>query len=211
MNIPNNSMQDPNTGQFTGASKIEHSCTVCSSVFVAYPSAKQKTCSRECSARSHMKQPSDKVGLSSAERQARYRVLNRSRIWDTCECGSEKMKKASLCKACDIVKMRTGEKSPYWKGGYENHLKHTRARAAKIKLLGDITPRQWAELKAKYGNMCLCCKQVEPDIKLTRDHIIPVSRGGEHTIDNIQPLCQPCNSRKYNAFIDFRTLTETEI
>ena len=35
------------------------------------------------------------------------------------------------------------------------------------------------------------------DLKLiTIDHIMPKSRGGSNDLDNLQPMCSPCNSRK---------------
>ena len=33
---------------------------------------------------------------------------------------------------------------------------------------------------------------------LTRDHVIPLSRGGENTWDNVLTACSPCNNRKGN-------------
>lgn len=42
---------------------------------------------------------------------------------------------------------------------------------------------------------CAKCAQPGPS---TIDHIIPVSRGGTHSIGNLQPLCKSCNSRKNN-------------
>jgi len=37
-----------------------------------------------------------------------------------------------------------------------------------------------------------------PDILITMDHVIPKSKGGIKDINNIQPLCSPCNNLKGN-------------
>jgi len=70
--------------------------------------------------------------------------------------------------------------------------------------VGSFTAGQWFHLVEKYDHRCLCCNKREPEIKLTADHVVPVVKGGTSFIENIQPLCTPCNSRKGTKMIDFR-------
>jgi len=81
-------------------------------------------------------------------------------------------------------------------------IKHKR-RALKSGNGGSFTEAEWKTLCAQYNNQCI--GPGPHGGKLTRDHIIPVGEpGGTSNIDNIQPLCQSCNSRKGNRTIDFR-------
>lgn len=60
--------------------------------------------------------------------------------------------------------------------------------------INDFTAAQWKELKELYQHCCAYCgKQGE---RLTQDHVIPLSKGGNHTLSNIVPACKSCNSRK---------------
>jgi len=87
--------------------------------------------------------------------------------------------------------------------GYRATIESNR-RARKREAGGSYTYQEWQELKTKYNFTCLCCGKQEPEIKLHADHVIPVIKGGSSYIDNIQPLCKPCNSSKGRKFIDFR-------
>lgn len=66
---------------------------------------------------------------------------------------------------------------------------------------GSFTAQEWNDLKEQYGR-CLCCGAT--DVPLSPDHIVPLSRGGSNGIENIQPLCLPCNLRKQTKTIDYR-------
>lgn len=72
----------------------------------------------------------------------------------------------------------------------------------------DVRPmfeiHEWLLLKSQYDYRCLCCGLQEPYIKLTVDHVVPISLGGDNTIVNIQPLCKPCNSHKGVRTTDYR-------
>ena len=39
----------------------------------------------------------------------------------------------------------------------------------------------------------------EDDLEMTKDHIYPKSRGGQDILDNMQPMCSECNTKKGNT------------
>ncbi len=79
-----------------------------------------------------------------------------------------------------------------------------RRRARKLASGGSHSEEEWESLKAFYDYKCLRCGKREPEIQLTRDHVIPLTQGGTDSIDNVQPLCARCNSKKNNKHMDYR-------
>lgn len=77
-------------------------------------------------------------------------------------------------------------------------------RARKQNNGGEFTTQEWEDLKKEFNYMCLCCKKHEPEVRLCIDHIVPLSRGGNNSIDNMQPLCRSCNARKRVDCTDYR-------
>jgi 5-methylcytosine-specific restriction endonuclease McrA len=47
------------------------------------------------------------------------------------------------------------------------------------------------------GHRCQYCDQPAENI----DHVIPRSKGGGHTWDNVVAACRPCNARKMDRFL----------
>lgn len=63
----------------------------------------------------------------------------------------------------------------------------------KVHSLGDFTLAAWKELKLAYRGRCAYCDRRR---KLTIDHVIPLAKGGAHTLSNIVPACKSCNCKK---------------
>lgn len=72
---------------------------------------------------------------------------------------------------------------------------------------GKHTLKEWNRLKDKFDNKCVLCKEVKT---LTKDHIIPLSLGGNNFIKNIQPLCRNCNSKKWKFIYQNPELLESK-
>jgi 5-methylcytosine-specific restriction endonuclease McrA len=59
----------------------------------------------------------------------------------------------------------------------------------------DLTKEQWVALQAAWGGCAYCGRTDGP---LQRDCVLPISRGGRYTLDNVVPACSSCNSSKCN-------------
>jgi hypothetical protein len=57
-----------------------------------------------------------------------------------------------------------------------------------------FTQKQFAQLVRRYKSRCLACRQRYE--RLIPDHVVPLAKGGDHHISNIQPLCYECNAFK---------------
>ena len=79
-------------------------------------------------------------------------------------------------------------------GGVFDYLEVTnRTRFKRWRARLSFTDAQRAEVYQRDGHKCRHCGIGE---NLSVDHIVPWSRGGEHSMDNFQTLCRSCNSRK---------------
>jgi 5-methylcytosine-specific restriction endonuclease McrA len=58
-----------------------------------------------------------------------------------------------------------------------------------------------SKLARRYGWVCLCCGWRD---NLTLDHVVPISKGGDTVMSNLQILCYRCNKAKGDLTIDYR-------
>jgi 5-methylcytosine-specific restriction endonuclease McrA len=61
-------------------------------------------------------------------------------------------------------------------------------------LAHDLTDAQWAALREAWSG-CAYCGGGGP---LQRDCVLPISRGGRYTLENVVPACRSCNTSKCN-------------
>lgn len=133
-------------------------------------------------------------------------------------CGKDKSNieldaQGNYCKPCHAENSRryrsshtTSAKSikriSEWKrtdrGKLVNRLKTIRYRARKMGAEGSHTQAEWLALVGRYLGRCALCGV---GAKMTRDHVIPLSKGGSDYISNIQPLCNRCNARKNDKIL----------
>jgi 5-methylcytosine-specific restriction endonuclease McrA len=132
---------------------------------------------------------------SVRERKKLYYIENRERILAGCQKYSDANREAKRKRSRDYAK---ANRDKY------NSVKHNR-RALEAKAEGTHTGEEWRALVEAHDHRCLRCGKMEPHIKLHRDHVIPITRGGSNWISNIQPLCATCNKWKgARLIIDFR-------
>lgn len=65
-----------------------------------------------------------------------------------------------------------------------------------------IPPLTNQALFARDQSTCLYCGNEFSDAHLTRDHVVPVSKGGRDSWDNVVASCKRCNHRKGNRLIE---------
>lgn len=72
-------------------------------------------------------------------------------------------------------------------------------RAVKLNLTcNDLSkPHVRAAIWDKSEGRCWYCgRPMHPFRDFSIDHMVPISRGGQHTYDNLVPCCEPCNRKK---------------
>lgn len=75
---------------------------------------------------------------------------------------------------------------------------HIRLTISKVERQWKLPPVGRREVLKRDGHTCQYCGSRK---RLTLDHVIPKSKGGSHTWDNVVTACEPCNLKKGDRFL----------
>lgn len=92
---------------------------------------------------------------------------------------------AAVCSSCCALRLRE-LRHPGRRRAQEA------ARRATI-ILGHVSASDWKRVLNRARGCCYYCGE---RAVLTMEHVVPLSRGGAHTIGNVVPACGPCNYSK---------------
>lgn len=125
----------------------------------------------------------DKIAKAEYYQRTKQRAVERAAKW-----ASENQDKVRL------AKREWKRRNP------DSNRKYKKVRRA-LESVNHFTEAEWLQLLERYNHQCLSCGSME---RLSADHVVPLALGGSNSIDNIQPLCIPCNSKKGKKVIDYR-------
>lgn len=113
-------------------------------------------------------------------------------------CGKRELRKPSRAdrpycsRACYAVSQRTGVKSrnPITRRASQANGKAWRRGASRDQV---ITAQQWQGILDYFNQRCAYCGE---EGALDLEHIVSISVGGRHVVENIVPSCRSCNQSK---------------
>ena len=87
-------------------------------------------------------------------------------------------------------------------GKMSNQRTYFKRRAIMENSVNTLTSQEWLCILEEYNYRCAYC-DVEFDCENLpeKDHIIPISKGGDNTKENIVPACRSCNAKKHNNIL----------
>ncbi len=82
------------------------------------------------------------------------------------------------------------------------HQLHSKIYKSKVRAgrVGEVKAKDLCTLLEEQKSLCAICKKLLSEEKEI-DHIIPISKGGKHSIENLQWTCRYCNRSKGNKII----------
>jgi 5-methylcytosine-specific restriction endonuclease McrA len=175
----------------------ERPCDQCGTSFRPYRIKNNRYCSIQCLKRSVYRRANPRVQKPCATCGNSFMPqVSQKAAYCSIACRQQmraiRMKTNATARLKRRIAGRTYSRTVVYRLGQLNH----KARRRTAEKSGRLTLVQWQNILERFNHSCAYCRRA--DLPLTKDHVIPLSKGGQHTAENIVPACQPCNSTKGN-------------
>ena len=167
----------------------ERACDICGTVFTPRREGVLR-CSGPCSARAR--------SAWHVEQRPRYRVRKNEHMREY--AASRKAEKAAYDQLhyAKVRDTRRDQRAAHYAANSSVYKMHAHKRRAFI--VGGLASKKDIEgLALRAGGACCYCGGTARKLEL--DHVIPVSRGGTHTVGNLAMACFRCNRQKSNKTV----------
>lgn len=156
---------------FSSGGEVICSCSWCERIYVttARMASRKRFCSYAC---------------KEAETKAMRRFL------------SQLPKPARSCRHCGREMPQRMRADASYCSAECNANAHKQAASASRRAGAKLARIDRAYIVERDGGRCHICRRVVPDGLISIDHIVPLSKGGEHVPENLALACLPCNVRK---------------
>lgn len=134
----------------------------------------------------------------------------------------------NTCKTCHNAYTKSRPRDPAaerdrlaaWRAAHPERWKELRAKANKTAQTSGTAARsskkrqerlkeqkvgivRLADVLALHGRVCsICAEEIRHESQLTLDHVVPLARGGAHSLENLRPAHRACNSWKGDRLPD---------
>ena len=88
-------------------------------------------------------------------------------------------------------------------GKATNQRSGTKRRASEREMINTLTAQEWKNILEEYDYRCAYCGcKFTIFNRETKDHVLPISKGGDNIKGNVVPACRSCNSKKHDLILD---------
>lgn len=172
-------------------------CLECSALFTPQRSD-SRCCSSKCSSRQAYVERDNWHRMSCAL----CGVLYKAKRSDSMYCNSRCSKRASYLKA----RAERIDAARVWASNNRDARRLISGRYKARRAIWEQTPRRyvitardWNRLLARHHGRCAYCDEKHDRMQV--EHVVPLARGGRHSVGNLLPACPPCNGSKNSKLL----------
>jgi 5-methylcytosine-specific restriction endonuclease McrA len=174
----------------------------------------RKYCSSSCRDKARYRQPARQASMKEYRQRNRARInsINRAR------CAAPEVKNrlaAQRRKGYEKHRVRRIADAVEYQRTHPHVVRSTRLRREGVPTL-QITAQDLSRLLTQYRHQCAYCgTKLSPHGRdlpssLQWDHVVPLRRGGRHSIGNLVPACRTCNiSKSAKLLVEYRVRIRT--